>query len=115
MKSKSACLVWNSTTRDFALVSYELAQAMLGMGNTEGFDRLSRHPGKGFRVVIRPFRSTGCTVDIETKAGTYSHQCGRVEGKKLAAQLHKHFEWPVFNVKNTGKLVPCTIPQCLPE
>ena len=99
------CLVWNSATRVYSLVSYELGQSMLHMGSTEGFNRLSCNPGAGFRVVIRPFPSTGCSVDIETKAQTYSCQCGRVEGKKLATQLRAAFGWSVFNVKSTGKLV----------
>jgi hypothetical protein len=77
---------------------------MLYVGNTEGFNRLTCNPGKGFRVVIRPM-SSGCSVDIETKAQTYSHPCGRVEGKKLASELREAFGWSVFNVKDSGKLV----------
>lgn len=100
------CLVWNSSSRLFVLVSLELGQAMLHVGNTEGFNRLSSNPGKGLRVVIRPMGGSGCSVDIETKAGAYCHPCGRVEGKKLAGQLHAAFGWSVFNVKDSGKLVP---------
>ncbi len=44
-------LVWSSVTKKFAVVSHELGRAMLYIGNTEGFDRLtSRFKPKAVRV-----------------------------------------------------------------
>lgn len=77
---------------------------MLTVGNTEGFNRLTR-TFKPKAIRIEQVRSGVCDVKLEFIGLTLSHRSGRWEARKLAAQLADLTGSPAFNVKIGGRLV----------
>lgn len=106
MNNKYA-LAYNGATGDFAVVSPELAQAMMTTGNTQNLNRVSLTL-KPKRLVLRWIKSGETAVEIELIGMTLRHICGRVEAKKIISRLIEWTGAPAFNVKNSGNLTPLT-------
>lgn len=98
------CLALNSKNNTFALVSTDAAAAIMSMGSVEGFNGVNHSLKTLDKVVIRQ-EGKKCRVDIHKGASVFSSlPSGRVEAKKLAAQLASLYSAPLFNVKESGKV-----------
>lgn len=102
------CLALNSKNNTFALVSTDAAAAIMSMGSVEGFNGVNHSLKTLDKVVIRQ-EGKKCCVDIHKGASVFSSlPSGRVEAKKLAAQLASLYSAPLFNVKESGKVEACS-------
>lgn len=97
-------LIWSSTSHEFALVSPELAQAMLAVGSLEGFNRATSSPPVLTSIELS---QEGKQTKITLRMGEHSywHKAGRVESKRLVKILAAWTKAPAFNVKDNGKRV----------
>lgn len=103
--NRNYAIIWNRKTRLFAIVSPDLASAMIQVGNTSGFDAVNHTSRKLDKVTIMQ-DGRKCRVEIE-KGGVCltSEPMGRVKAKRLASFIHEIYSTPLFNIKADGKLV----------
>ena len=100
-------LVWNSRTKQFAVLSRELAHAMMSFGSVEGFNHATESP----RLDSITLSQRGKTARVTIKAGKdeLHADSGRIEAKRLVCLLAEWTKAPAFNVKDSGKTVPFAI------
>ena len=97
-------LIWSSKSHEFALVSPELAHAMMSFGSREGYNRATSSPPALTSIELS---QEGKQAKITLRMGEYSywHKAGRVESKRLVKTLAAWTKAPAFNVKDSGKRV----------